>query len=565
MNNVSTKSYALKRLFFSLLALLFSLAGFCVQAEPRLHIDRTQLHQDETLELILDSGEALSFGSPDFSPLEHDFQLSAPRQLNDGPTGLGWQITLRPRHSGTLVIPPIHWGSWQSSRLELEVLEATQEAGQQPIPNAPVFLQASLDRSQVYVQEQAVLTLRIYHSIPLYDDSRFSNLSLPDAHVEALGTPSTYEKTLHGIRHGVIEARYAIVPQRSGLLSIPSLSFTASRPPESATSDATESRTVRLESPRLALKVQPKPASYPSGVAWIPARQLRLTEQWSSPLDAPLTLGNPLTRTLRLQAEGLSAAQLPPLPATHTPGLRSYADQPSLTDTHGPDGLQGIREQREVLIPTQSGHIRLADLDVFWWNTLEDRLEHIILPGPMLSIEAGTASQTVKEQPSPALPRFDAQFTVEQSITNRFILNWTPIRIWQAISLGLAGTTLLGFGLWWRARHQPAIMTRPNTSTGPTERSLLDDLRRACLANDTQSTRQALDAWARQQPETLAEMAARFIPLSEALNGLNGALYSEAGQHWQGDALWEAITQLPPKTSEGLEQKQSTLPPLYPH
>ena len=86
----------------------------------------------------------------------------------------------------------------------------------------------------------------------------------------------------------------------------------------------------------------------------------------------------------------------------------------------------------------------------------------------------------------------------------------------------------------------------------------------ACLANDTQATRHALDAWARQQPETLADMAARFEPLSDALDGLNGALYSETGQRWQGEALWQAIQSLPARQAGDAEREASALPPLYP-
>jgi hypothetical protein len=98
---------------------------------------------------------------------------------------------------------------------------------------------------------------------------------------------------------------------------------------------------------------------------------------------------------------------------------------------------------------------------------------------------------------------------------------------------------------------------------GPSPRTLLDDLRRACQANDPHATRQALDAWARQQPETLAEMAARFDPLSVALDDLNGALYSESGQHWQGETLWQAFQALPPST-QPVQQEPGSLPPLYP-
>ena len=138
-----------------------------------------------------------------------------------------------------------------------------------------------------------------------------------------------------------------------------------------------------------------------------------------------------------------------------------------------------------------------------------------------------------------------------------------PLWPWQLSTLILALTTLLGFTLWWRARRQPAVL--PSQQSGPSPRNLLDDLKRSCLANDSQATRHALDAWARQQPETLADMAARFTPLSDALDGLNGALYSESGQHWQGRNLWLAIRSLP--AVEDLEtnaNQDSALPPLYP-
>ncbi|MNJ76401.1 hypothetical protein D3C77_736750 [compost metagenome] len=59
-------------------------------------------------------------------------------------------------------------------------------------------------------------------------------------------------------------------------------------------------------------------------------------------------------------------------------------------------------------------------------------------------------------------------------------------------------------------------------------------------------------------------MAARFVPLSDALDGLNGALYSETGQRWQGDALWQAIQTLPPAQTPAAEQEPGVLPPLYP-
>lgn len=550
MNNTSAKRPSRWTGSLRPLGWLLCLAAPLAQASLLAQLDRHQLTLDETLELTLESSDNAQFSTPDLSPLEADFLIKASRQQNDANTGLRWQISLQPRHSGNLQIPALRLGQDHSQAISLEVLERSS-TDDSPLPEAAVFMRARLDHERIYVQEQVILTLYIYHSVPLYDDSSLSPLYSEDVHIETLGPASTYEKTLQGIRHGVIERRYALFPQRSGVLSIPSLTFSAT--PVASTGH--EPKAIRVESPALALQVQPRPAQYPADAPWIPAQQLSLSEDWNLPANARLHVGDALTRRLRIQAEGLSAAQLPPLPATRLAGLRSYADQPSLNNSLSAKGLSSQREQREALIPTQAGSLQLADIDVFWWNTRADRLEQIHLPGRLLQVEA-LAGPT----PEPRPDRITPPSPVTEDPSQPW---WTRLLLWQISTAIFACSSLLGFALWWRARRQPAIARAP--VSGPSERSLLDDLRRACLANDTQSTRQALDAWARQQPETLADMAARFIPLSDALDGLNGALYSEAGQHWQGEALWLAITRLPSHSQEGQEQKQSTLPPLYPH
>ncbi|MOA20812.1 hypothetical protein D3C78_1412770 [compost metagenome] len=60
-------------------------------------------------------------------------------------------------------------------------------------------------------------------------------------------------------------------------------------------------------------------------------------------------------------------------------------------------------------------------------------------------------------------------------------------------------------------------------------------------------------------------MAARYVPLSDALDGLNGALYSASSQSWQGDELWQAIGSLPAaQRNDSPPVQAGSLPPLYP-
>ncbi len=536
-----------------LLSLLWAVLA---QAEPllRASVDRTRLEAGESLELTLESQDVTQFGKPDLRALEGDFEVRGTRQLNslhslDGETRAStrWIITLLPRRSGSLRIPELQLGQSHSQAIELQVLQA--DASRQDSASQ-VFIEATLDSSEVYVQAQAVLTLRIYHSVALYDDSSLSPLQLENAKVEPLGESRTYEKEINGVRHGVIETRYAVYAQQSGTLDIPPLTFTATAAasPDEATQTNGTARAghqVQVSSLPLRLAVRPIPAAWPAGVPWLPARSLTLEEHWNpDPGNQQVQIGDSLTRNITLRAEGLSSTQLPPLPATEITGLRRYPDQPLLRNEISDRGMTANREEREALVPTHSGALALPALEVTWWNTREDHLEHSSLP-----------ARTLNVQDNPALSA-DTPAGDNSSASG---LLWP----WQLATLVFALTTVLGFALWWRARSQPAVLRA--AQAGPSPRTLLDDLKRACQANDPQATRQALDAWARQQPETLAEMAARFVPLSDALDGLNGALYSESGQYWQGEDLWRAIGTIPPAEQVLLPTGENgSLPPLYP-
>ncbi|MHC8371796.1 BatD family protein [Pseudomonas sp. MDT1-85] len=542
-----------------LLALLLALLLCTVEAQATelvASVDRSRLNSGETVELTLETSDVTQFGKPDLTPLEPLFEVRGTRQVNQLNTLNGntqattrWIITLLPRQNGSVVIPSLQLGDVQSQPITVQVIESETQDSSNTL--APVFIEASLDQNSVYVQAQAILTLRIYHSVSLYDDSSLTPLQIPDARIEQLGDSRTYEKVINGLRHGVIEMRYAIYPQHSGELTIPAQMFSATpvdtRPSQDATPQGPKpGKQMRVKSAEIPLTVKAKPGTYPADVPWLPARSLSLSESWSPEPDHA-QVGDSLTRSLTLNAEGLASSQLPPLPATEINGLRRYPDQPVLGNQSSERGLIGSREDREALVPTRTGNIDLPSVEVVWWNTFEDHLEHSSLPARTLHVASNPSLTVDAPTGSPQI----------MSGASNEALWW-----WKLSTVILACTTLLGFGLWWRARWQPAILRA--AQTGPSPRTLLDDLKRACQANDSHATRQALDAWARQQPETLADMAARFVPLSDALDGLNGALYSETGQYWQGEDLWRAIRAIP--TAEGVQDLvgDTGLPPLYP-
>ncbi|WP_162980380.1 BatD family protein, partial [Pseudomonas aeruginosa] len=161
------------RLFCSLL-----LALLCVSAHASFSasVDRARLTEGESVELTLESDDPTLFGKPDLSPLDALFEVLGTRQVNRLATQNGraqattrWIVTLLPKQSGYVAIPPISLGASSTQPIRLHVLEARDRAKSSKL--APVFIDASVDQEKVYVQAQAILTLRIYHSVSLYDDS----------------------------------------------------------------------------------------------------------------------------------------------------------------------------------------------------------------------------------------------------------------------------------------------------------------------------------------------------------------------------------------------------------
>ena len=537
-----------------LCTLILALLTFYAQAASfTASVDRTRLSEGETVELRLQSDDPTLFGKPDLAPLTPHNEVLSSRQQNqlsiiNGKTTATttWNVSLLPKTTGELQIPALQLGDLRSEPITLYISEQNGTASKS---GAPIFIDASLDQDSVYVQAQAVLTLRIYHSVSLYNDSSLTPLKMTDARIEQLGAARTYEKDINGVRHGVIELSYAIFPQKSGELSIPSLLFSATLADRSDNSGFMSfGKPTRLKSPSIPLQVKPKPASYPADAPWLPARALSLNEAWNPEPDN-LQVGQSLTRSLLLKVDGLSAAQLPPLPENMPEGLRHYPEQPKLANQTTGNGVIGSREERQALVPTRSGELTLPAIEVVWWNTVEDRLVRSSVPARRLPVTDNPGLLAVEPSASASL---------ETPLSGSETLLWP----WQLATALLSLTSLLGFGLWWRARRQPAIVA--TVQTGPSPRTLLDELKRACQANDAPLSRQALDAWARQQPETLADMGERFAPLSEALDGLNGALYGASEISWDGKDLWQATRNMPAATTAAAPTETSPLPPLYP-
>ena len=92
-------------------------AGHAQAADLAASIDRSRVNSGETVELTIESNDVTQFGKPDLAPLDPLFDVRGTRQINQLTTLDGsnhattrWIITLQPKTTGTVVIPPLQLG-----------------------------------------------------------------------------------------------------------------------------------------------------------------------------------------------------------------------------------------------------------------------------------------------------------------------------------------------------------------------------------------------------------------------------------------------------------------------
>ncbi len=340
---------SLAGLLLLLSGLLSNFAAITAEASVSAWIDSHQIDETQNIELVLRSDKP---GTPDFSVLEKDFSILSTRSSSQissingrVESRISWSLILKPKTTGKLTIPPIRLNTEQSQPLTVQV-KPLDQATRKAIDEL-VFFETTLSKTVIYVQSQLLYTRSLYYAdgVQLYGEMP-SAPDIPDAIVLSLGDATTHSEYRNGRRYGVIQQRFAIFPEYSGELIVPSASITGSaRLPLPGSSYGTRlgrRSQILVSSAPQKVEVLPVPASYPSDVPWFPAKNVSLGEVWESS-ETELTVGEPSRRDLIVRAESAVASMIPPLQVTYPPALKSYPETPSLDDFSTPDGITGVR------------------------------------------------------------------------------------------------------------------------------------------------------------------------------------------------------------------------------
>ena len=192
------------------------------EVNVKLSHSTTSLEQPVRLKLQI---EGENDASPDLSVLKQDFEIlgrSSSQNISiiNGKMSKnqGLTLTLLPKKTGKLTIPPIPVGEESSTPLTLDVVEIMQNS--EAADSTSAFILLELNKSQAYLQEEVILTVRVYQAEGIRGEALTEPVtSLPDT-VMRLLHEEQYQAEHEGQSYQVIERLYTIYAYQTGKLEL---------------------------------------------------------------------------------------------------------------------------------------------------------------------------------------------------------------------------------------------------------------------------------------------------------------------------------------------------------
>jgi len=564
--------FALRRLIA--LGLLF-LSSLVNANQLIASVDRDTISMQDTFSLTI-SADSKSSGQPDFSVLKNDFEIlsnNVSQFTSISNTGADfkkvWQLTLAPKRIGKLLIPSFNVDGAISDAIEINVSKQSQT---QSSGDEPVRVVVEVDKSNVYVQEQILVKVKLISQINL-NQAEMQPFDIKDAVVIPLSDkPKQYVTNINGRQHLILESNYAVFPQNSGELVIPSMIYSVvpgvERDLWNDPFGRNRSNIMRLPTEEKHIVVNPVPATE-AGKSWQPANNFSLHETWSASLDH-LKMGEPITRTITISADGLTGGQIAPLAINNIDGLTFYPDQPQNNDEKTDKGIQGTRVETMAIIPNRGGEFTLPEIKIDWWDTKTQRMQSAILPAKTLHVLGSTTPPSRTQEPQSAgatiNPGNNIPAPAPQIISKANSWLWIMTVLFALLSFGLL---IYVVNLKSTIKALRDEQDEANEIVSEKEKHIWDLLKHAATNKDAQALRKGVLSWAKfnwpdasiHSLDDIAKLGGK-IELTQALKKLDELLYSNhPDDTWEPNELLQLLNEC--RKEKNLKKKSAVLKPLY--
>ncbi len=394
---------------------LFSLSAY---AQLTTKLSRTQLSENESTTLTIESSEKADIPTSFFQGLAEHFDIE-----NQGTSSETSCVNLKctstnksryllsPKETGIFTIPALTIENETAPAITVNVKPANRDPNQGQLP--PLYAEITMSKTQAYVGEQIILTLKLNSAIQLSSIEPV-RLSVPDANVVDLSN-NQYQRELGGSTYVTIEFTYALFPQKSGTLTIPATKVDVIIPDNRRQGGFSSFfNSGRRESVRTnTLTLDVLPASTQANEHWLPAQSVIIKGDWSGNPET-VHVGDSITRDITVSALGLAAEQLPELTIPSTPAYKTYQEKPELENKQNEHGIIGIRQEKIAIVPNQAGELTLPAQTIEWFDIESKTIKKATLPSTTLHvkpalgvttktpIESNTTATSEPPLPSPA-------------------------------------------------------------------------------------------------------------------------------------------------------------------
>jgi hypothetical protein len=566
VNSLIVNSFRVRKLINSLCSMLaltlLLLANTAVAGTLTASVDRKQITENDSFRLFLRYDEQVGFGQPDLTALKKDFRVINQQRANQFRSMNGktvsfteWTLLLSPLRTGTLIIPAVEFDGQRSQEIPVTVKALSQSVKDQIAKE--FFFDIEVNSTSTYVQAQVIYTEKLYYSVN-HEDATLSEFKVTDAHVMPLGEVRQYNTNINGQRMGVYERRFAIFAEESGEMVIPGQKFSANI--VNSYNRWSRGRPVTVVAEPIRIKVKSTPVNYPPA-PWLPSPQIKISDRWSKPYSE-WQVGEPVTRTITINAQGLSGSQLPELSLPVVEGMKYYPDQSEHNDKTDNQGIQGVLQQSLAIVPTQSGRVTIPEMRIPWWNLDTNRLEYAILPAQIVIVAAPENAIEIGSSQATSPPAR----VLSDSANHSPVMSDQNLGYWIAATLLLLLTNTISAFLLWRNHNRP-VEEEIDTSEMSRKESL-KQIRKACQENDPLIIRHRLKEWSQLEFSitSLDQLGKQFndIPLTNSLSELDSVLYqNRKNSVFNGQLLWNNLSQAIKKKHAKSSTDPSELSPLY--
>ncbi|MEZ4387607.1 MAG: BatD family protein [Candidatus Krumholzibacteriia bacterium] len=240
-------------------------------------------------------------------------------------------------------------------------------------PGDAYFITLAVDRDEVWVGQQVVLTFRYYHSKSPWNQPSYTAPRTEGFWRVDLPPERNFPSTLAGNRYDVTELRYALFPTRAGSLTVEPARLEIAGDPFDRIFGRRSRGPVILATDPITIEVKDLPTPRPPAFSGIVADRLAFT----ATVDRDtVPRGEPVSLHLEVTADGfLKSFEGVRLP--EQPGVRLHDAAENLRENVNGPRYEATFSEEKAAVPVTEGTLEFGPLDLVYFDTGQGRYRSV--------------------------------------------------------------------------------------------------------------------------------------------------------------------------------------------